>query len=266
MTAACRTWGGPLAEQDSERVVAAESLLPYSQSRENDTLNVNISASGIAFSCHQALQAGDYIWVRILLLSSMTAVMTCCKVVYCRPGNPYETDHYPYMVGASFVNLTAEDKQLLIRHVGRRRAQRWLMNGLLATLLMVMAAMPEEVLALLADLSEILFELLLEAVDIFRDYLAYVLEYVIQRWVASDNHTIQIISFYVQSGIEIILLYGLIRVSVKAVKCTWRKSLAWFHRKQASLAYFWRQRPWFEKAGIVLFAMTLLGGYLLVAL
>ncbi|WP_157204105.1 PilZ domain-containing protein [Methylomonas methanica] len=67
---------------------AAPDALPDSQSRENDTLNVNISASGIAFTSKDSLQAGDYLMLRILLLSSMTAIMTCCKVVYCQTQQP----------------------------------------------------------------------------------------------------------------------------------------------------------------------------------
>ncbi len=51
----------------------------------------------------------------------MTAVMTCCKVVYCKPSNPYEIDQYPHLVGARFVNLAATDRALLDNIVSKRR-------------------------------------------------------------------------------------------------------------------------------------------------
>src|ERR1035437_8751098 len=51
----------------------------------NDSRNVNISASGIAFTCEDALKEGDYLAMKILLsASSIKDIVTYAKVVYCK--------------------------------------------------------------------------------------------------------------------------------------------------------------------------------------
>jgi len=58
------------ARSETAGRLTVEPSFPYSQSQENDTLNVNISSNGIAFTCMEELKAGDYLMLRILFLSS----------------------------------------------------------------------------------------------------------------------------------------------------------------------------------------------------
>ena len=54
------------------------------QVKENNTRKVNISATGIAFNCEEALKDGDYLEIKILLTSCMRVIVTYGRVVYCQ--------------------------------------------------------------------------------------------------------------------------------------------------------------------------------------
>ncbi len=51
--------------------VLPEDMAPGLHFDENETRDVNISASGMAFNCEDSLKEGDYLAIRILLVSSM---------------------------------------------------------------------------------------------------------------------------------------------------------------------------------------------------
>jgi hypothetical protein len=93
------------------------------QLKENDTRNVNISATGIAFNCEDELKQGDYLEIKLLLLSSMAVIVTYGKVIYCKH-SPENDSPYPYFIGVDFINMKDEDREMLIKYVVKKQLQQ----------------------------------------------------------------------------------------------------------------------------------------------
>lgn len=93
------------------------------QFKENDTRNVNISATGIAFDCEEALKQGDYLEIKLLLLSSMAVIVTYGKVIYCKHSQANDSP-YPYFIGVDFINMKDEDREMLIKYVVKKQLQQ----------------------------------------------------------------------------------------------------------------------------------------------
>jgi hypothetical protein len=86
------------------------------QVKENDIRKVNISATGIAFNCEEALEYGDYLEIKILLTSCMRVILTYGKVIHCQ-NSPSNDGRYPYFAGVNFINMKDEDREMLIKYV-----------------------------------------------------------------------------------------------------------------------------------------------------
>jgi hypothetical protein len=94
------------------------------QIKENDTRNVTVSATGLAFECEEALKKGEYLEIRILLVSSMEVIVTYGKVIHCKNSSAGDDSHYPYVVGVNFINMKDEDRELLSRYVIKKQLQQ----------------------------------------------------------------------------------------------------------------------------------------------
>lgn len=93
------------------------------QFKENETRNVNISASGIAFNCEEALKENDYLEIKMLLISCMAVIVTYGRVVYCKNSQANDS-RYPYFVGINFINMKDEDREMLIKYVVKEQLQQ----------------------------------------------------------------------------------------------------------------------------------------------
>jgi hypothetical protein len=91
--------------------------------KENSTRNVNLSATGMAFNCEEALKVGDNLEIRMLLVSSMTVIVTYGRVVYCTKNHSTDSQ-YPYFVGVDFINMKDEDRELLIKYVIKKQLKQ----------------------------------------------------------------------------------------------------------------------------------------------
>ncbi|CAD6872111.1 PilZ domain-containing protein [Methylomonas fluvii] len=240
---------------------ATPHALPDSQSEENDTLNVNISASGIAFTSKDSLQAGDYLMLRILLLSSMTAITTCCQVVHCKPSNPYENDRYPYLIGAQFVNLTPEDTALLNKHIDKTKKQQRAVNGLLLSLALLVLAMPDAAFGLLMGLIHHVFEVVLHFIHLIFESAEYNLDHVIEHAFHTDTHTTQVIVFYILCALGLTGLYFVWRIVPHNCRRAGNGLIAFWCRKKASCLYFWSQQALVDKIKIVGIGVIAVSGY-----
>lgn len=98
-------------------------MLQNLQFKENETRNVNISASGIAFNCEELLEEGDYLEIKLLLVSSIAVIVTYGRVVYCK-NSATDDARYPYFVGVDFIDMKDEDKELLIKYVVKKQLQQ----------------------------------------------------------------------------------------------------------------------------------------------
>jgi len=90
---------------------------------EQSARNVNLSAAGLAFDCEEALQAGDFLEIKMLLTSCMAVIVTFVKVINCRK-NENPDSEFPYMIGVDYLNIKDQDRELLIKHVVKRQMQQ----------------------------------------------------------------------------------------------------------------------------------------------
>ena len=232
-------------------LLLVEPSFPHSQSLENDTLNVNISVSGIAFTCTEELKEGDFLMLRILFLSSMTTFMICCKVVYCKPSNPYEGNRHPYSIGAQFVNITAEDGALLNRHVGRIKKQQFAVNCVLTALTLALLFAPAEALGLLVEMARHLLKVILHMLHIVFEIIESNLDHLIEHHFHTDTHETQVIVFYLIVTFGLVIAYFLGRMIPSVVVRLRKGTLLWWSRKKSSCLYFWCQQTEFDKIKIV---------------
>jgi PilZ domain len=245
--------------------LTVEPSFPYSQSQENDTLNVNISATGIAFTCMEEMKADDYLMLRILFLSSMTVVMTCCKVVYCKLSNPYESNRHPYSVGAQFVNMTAEDSELLNKHVGKIKKQRFVVNTFIFALALAILAAPGQAFGLLVGLAHHLLEIFLHMVHLAFEILEMGLDHFIEHHFHTGTHETQVIVFYVLVTFGLVALYLFGRKAPSAIVRLGKRLLLYWSRKKSSCLYFWGQQTVLDKIKIVGIGSAAIAAYIYVS-
>jgi len=104
-------------------LIAQAVMMQGFQFKESDTRNVNISATGMAFNCEEALRQGDYLEIKMLLVSSMAVIVTYGKVVYSKNSQSNDSQ-YPYFVGVDFIDMKDEDRELLIKYVVKKQLQQ----------------------------------------------------------------------------------------------------------------------------------------------
>ncbi len=250
----------------SETAVASHSSLkepvPESLTQENDTLNVNISATGISFTCKEKLNPGDYVMIRVLMLSRMTLVMSGCKVVYCKPSNPFEPNRYPYQVGAQFVNLRDEDKALLTRYVDKARSRQLINWGLITTLFFSLLVYPEVFLELIHKSGALLIESFLKAVFFLNEFIGYLFDELVMSIFHTDLRATQISSFYLQFTLYVVIgLYLSVRVIPTFLKNLIYQWRVFYFRKKSSIAYYWKEQSLLKKTLITGLISVLLAGY-----
>lgn len=238
-----------------------EQALPNSRSQENATLKVNISESGIAFTCIESLQAGDYLTLRLLLLPRMTEIISSCKVVYCSASNPFETDRHPYTIGATFINLTKTEQELLHQHIERRRKQQWLINSFLAALVAFVVIAPEQAWDLLLSFGHHLLETTLHLLHLGFEYLEMSLDHVVEHTFHTGVHETQIIVFYLIVSFALPMLYFMGRRLCRACVRWYQAFLLYSWRKFSSCLYFWDNQTPQDKFRWISISVLVLTGY-----
>lgn len=104
-------------------LLAQAIMMQSFQAKESATRNVNISATGIAFDCEDALKAGDYLEIKLLLASSMAVIVTYARVVFCKKSTSNDSRH-PHFAGVDFINMGDDDRELLIKYVVKKQLQQ----------------------------------------------------------------------------------------------------------------------------------------------
>jgi len=79
------------------------------------TQPVNISGSGVSFTVADALNVGDCVEVKFVLMPSLASIKTFSKVVSCDP------DDKQFKVAVEYNQLSDDDRDLLIRHVVKKQ-------------------------------------------------------------------------------------------------------------------------------------------------
>ncbi|MGZ5050873.1 MAG: PilZ domain-containing protein [Methylobacter sp.] len=104
-------------------LLAQAVLMQGLKFEEHETRNVNLSASGIAFNCDETVQEGDYLEIKLLLASCMTAIVTFGRVVRCQRSHA-DDSQYANFVGVDFINIKDDDREMLIKYVVKKQMQQ----------------------------------------------------------------------------------------------------------------------------------------------
>jgi hypothetical protein len=242
--------------------ILPDDMTPRLHFDENETRDVNISASGMAFNCEDSLKEGDYLAIRILLVSSMEAIVTYGKVVYCRNSNPNETQ-YPYFVGAHFVDMADEDRELLVKHVNKKRSQQiWVRSFILAAVMMVIV-MPDVVFDLLSSLLHFLFVNILHFLHLAFEFVELNLDKLVEHLFETDLHQTQVIVFYIIASFVCYGLYRLGRAVPPFCRQVKKNQITYWSRKKASLLFYWREQSLFNKIKLAVIGVAAITCYIL---
>ncbi|MBD9356888.1 PilZ domain-containing protein [Methylomonas albis] len=90
---------------------------------EHDTQEVSLSATGLAFSNDTPIEVGMLLELRMLLTSCMAVIVAYAKVVQCKDISEDNPDQ-PFAICVEYVNLTEDDRELLIKHVVKKQLQQ----------------------------------------------------------------------------------------------------------------------------------------------
>ncbi|MGR9088528.1 MAG: PilZ domain-containing protein [Gammaproteobacteria bacterium] len=97
------------------------------EDRQGDNANsrkVNVSASGLAFQCAEAIDPGLLIEIKMMMTTFRVVLVVCCKVVHCAKIHHAEGAAPCFMISADFNNLTEADQDILMQHLVRRQMQQ----------------------------------------------------------------------------------------------------------------------------------------------
>jgi len=246
--------------QEAQDAALTNGLAADVQFNKHETRDINISASGLAFNCDDALKEGDCLMVKILLASGKAPIVAPCQVVYCRSNQAGDSE-CPYFVGAHFIDMKDEDQEVLIEHVEKKRLQgRWI-NGFILAAVITVIALPDVVFGLLLTLFHFLLELFLHVLHLAFEFIESNLDHLVEHIFETDLHQTQIIVFYILLPF---VCYGLYRL-LWAVPpfCRWckKKQIAYWSRKKAYLLFYWRELSPLNKLKLVLISVAVVALY-----
>lgn len=254
------------APQDSAALLPKlDKDLPDLQFNGHESHNVNISATGMAFNCDEVLKEGDILAIKIQLASSMAIIVTYSRVVYCKSldadDSPSDSTHSCF-VGAHFVDMEKEDRELLTKHVDKKRGvQHWVNGAILAAVITVLAA-PDVVFGLLLEFVHFLFELLLHILHLSFEFIEMNLDHLIEHLFSTDLHQTQVIVFYVIFSVLCYGFYLLVRKVPSFYRRCKQNLFSAYAFKKASLVFFWREQSLFNKFKIAVIVAMAIAGYL----
>jgi len=251
-------------EDDAEFLQQGNAkVLPKSNSQEHETLNVNISETGISYTCNEELQAGDHILLRILLLSSMTVVTVSCEVVYCRSSNPFENDRYSYLIGGRFVNIREEDTELLKQHIHKRKQQHYTLSALWALLFLAILQSPESIFDLIVGGFDFISELLVETLFIAYEILSMYMDQAVETVFHTNLHDSQTISFYLVWVLGLLAFWAVLNRLLLFLKNSLFRCKLLFFRKKSSLLYYWHDKSMLYKTSLISGVLAFISCYAL---
>jgi len=222
---------------------------------ESETCNVNISVSGMAFSCEEALKEGDYLAIKILLASGMAVIVTFGKVVYCKNIQAIDSQH-PYFVGAHFINMKDEDRELLTGYVAKKRSQQIRVRGLILAAAIAVIVAPDVVIGLLLELLHFLFEHFLEIIHLSFEFIELNLDHLVEHLFHTDLHQTQVIVFYTIATFVVYGLYRLLRALPSFYRRCKNSLLSACAHQKASLLYYWREQSLTNKCKLIVIGVA----------
>lgn len=100
----------------AQAILISDLALPAQSARE-----VDLSASGLAFRSDKTIEAGTLVELKMILPSSLVAIVAHGRVVYCEQDMESGKSADGFQVGVEFTNLADHDREILIRHVLKKQ-------------------------------------------------------------------------------------------------------------------------------------------------
>lgn len=235
---------GPVTRNSALPKLARD--LPEDQFKENETCNINISTSGMAFSSDHTLQEGDILLIQVQLVSSMAVIQTYATVVYCKDNQPYDTE-YPYFIGTHFIDMEDDYRSLLKTHIEKKHNKDVRIRAILMTALIIVLVVPTMVFGLLFELIHLIVEVVLHLAHLAFEFIELNLDHVIEHFFHTDLHQTQIIVFYIIASFILYGLYLLVRALPSFCRRCKKNQLAFWTRKKSNLQFFWREQTLVNK-------------------
>lgn len=229
----------------------------------NDSMNISLSESGIAFNSHDKINEGDILRLRILLLSSMTTLNLVCNVVYCRDSNPYETRHHPYRVGGQFLNISTSEQEIIQRHIKHKKYWLWTNYSFWTTLISTALFAPDMLLHTTEELLHHVFELVLHVAHLGFEFLEMGLDHAVEHLFETELHDTQLIVFYTICTLGFVLLGLLLKPFYRFIRNRWLKIRQFSLRKAASIRYYWNHQSLIGKFKLVGITSSVIGLYIM---
>lgn len=112
-----------LLNQKINLALNAEQLLDNEHSENESLLSVNLSACGIAFPAHRAVNLNQYLSIELTLYPNNIRLTLMAAVTGC---DPFDQDDEAnrYLVRANFVEISDANQEVLVQHVIKRQAQQ----------------------------------------------------------------------------------------------------------------------------------------------
>ncbi|OAI16581.1 hypothetical protein A1359_08035 [Methylomonas lenta] len=100
-------------------VMAQAVMFVGSNVNAQDCQDVNLSAAGLAFQQHTALELGQNLAIEMYLPSTLALILVYGKVINCQA-----IDAGQYVISVMYTQIREEDQELLIKHVVRKQWQQ----------------------------------------------------------------------------------------------------------------------------------------------
>ncbi len=218
--------------------------------KDNGTCNVNISASGMAFSTDHTLHEGDILVIKVQLASGPAVIQTYANVVYCKDNHPYDTE-YPYFIGTHFIDMEDDYRGLLAAHIEKKHKQDLRVRAVVLTALIIVLLVPTLVFSLLFELIHLIIEVILHIAHLAFEFVELNLDHVIEHFFETDLHQTQVIVFYIIATSILFILYRIARRIPDFARFCKKSQLAFWSRKKSNLLFFWSEQSLFNKIKLV---------------
>ncbi len=90
---------------------------------EQHAYPVNLSASGMAFESHDAVESGTMLELKLLLYPSLAGILAYGEVISCEAVEHAESG-FSHCIRVNFSHIRESDRDLLIRHVIQRQTNQ----------------------------------------------------------------------------------------------------------------------------------------------
>ncbi len=102
-------------------LIAQSVLINDAGLSSQQTREVNLSASGLAFSSESAHPTGTILELKIILPSTLIAIATYGKVIRCQENQNPSNSEFRYNIAIDLFNIDENDRELLIRYIVKKQ-------------------------------------------------------------------------------------------------------------------------------------------------